>query len=149
MIPKSTTIILAALTMVGPLAIDTYLPSFLAIGQSFSVSQVLVQQTLSVYLFAFSFLMLFYGTLSDSFGRRPVILWSLVAYIVASFGAAVAPSFGWLLVCRAVQGLAAGGGAVVSRAIVRDRTSAADSQKVLAYMMMVFSVAPAVACPKR
>ncbi|RJG06926.1 Bcr/CflA family efflux MFS transporter [Noviherbaspirillum cavernae] len=142
---KLTTVILAGLTMVGPLAIDTYLPSFHAIGQDFNVSQVLVQQTLSVFLFAFAFMMLFYGTLSDSIGRRPVILWSLAVYTAASFGAAFAPSFGWLLVCRAVQGLAAGGGSVVSRAIVRDRASGSEAQRVLAYIMMVFGLAPAIA----
>jgi DHA1 family bicyclomycin/chloramphenicol resistance-like MFS transporter len=142
---KSTTAILAGLTMVGPLAIDTYLPSFHAIGKDFGVDQILVQQSLSVFLFAFAFLMLFYGTLSDSFGRRPVILWSLALYTAASLGAAFAPSFGLLLICRALQGLAAGGGAVVSRAIVRDRTSGAEAQSVLAYMMMVFGLAPAIA----
>jgi DHA1 family bicyclomycin/chloramphenicol resistance-like MFS transporter len=142
---KSTTAILAGLTMVGPLAIDTYLPSFHAIGQDFGVNQVLVQQSLSAFLFAFAFLMLFYGTLSDSFGRRPVILWSLALYTAASLGATFAPSFGLLLICRALQGVAAGGGAVVSRAIVRDRTSGAEAQSVLAYMMMVFGLAPAIA----
>jgi DHA1 family bicyclomycin/chloramphenicol resistance-like MFS transporter len=142
---KSTTTILAGLTMVGPLAIDTYLPSFLAIGKSFDVDQLLVQQTLSVFLFAFAFMMLFYGTLSDSFGRRPVILITLAIYAAASFGAAFAPSFGWLLVFRGLQGLAAGGGTVVSRAIVRDRASGAEAQSVLAYMMMVFGLAPAIA----
>jgi DHA1 family bicyclomycin/chloramphenicol resistance-like MFS transporter len=142
---KKTIAILAGLTMVGPLAIDSYLPSFHAIGHDFDVSQVLVQQTLSVFLFAFAFMMLFYGVLSDSFGRRPVILWSLAVYVVASFGAAFAPSFGWLLACRTLQGLAAGGGAVVSRAIVRDRTSGPEAQEVLAYIMMVFGLAPAIA----
>lgn len=142
---KKTIAILAGLTMVGPLAIDSYLPSFHAIGHSFGVSQVLVQQTLSSFLFAFAFLMLFYGVLSDSFGRRPVILWSLAVYVLASLGAAFAPSFGWLLVCRVLQGLAAGGGAVVSRAVVRDRTSGPQAQEVLAYIMMVFGLAPAIA----
>ncbi|WP_281255017.1 multidrug effflux MFS transporter [Noviherbaspirillum humi] len=142
---KSTTVILAGLTMVGPLAIDTYLPSFHAIGQDFAVSDLLVQQTLSVFLFSFAFLMLFYGTLSDSFGRRPIILGSLAIYTVASVGAALAPSFGWLLAFRCVQGLAAGGGAVISRAVVRDRASGAEAQQVLAYMMMVFGLAPAIA----
>lgn len=138
-------ILLAMLTMIGPLSIDTYLPSFHAIGTEFHVSPLLVQQTLSVYLFAFAFMMLFYGTLSDSFGRRPVILWSLAVYVLASVGAAFAPSLGWLLACRVLQGFAAGGGGIVSRAIVRDRTTASESQKVLAYMSMVFGIAPVVA----
>ncbi|MEJ7805462.1 MAG: MFS transporter, partial [Telluria sp.] len=101
------TVILACLGMVGALAIDTYLPSFHAIGRDFQVGPVAVQQTLSVFLFAFAFMMLFYGTLSDSFGRRPVILIALGLYTVASLGAVFAPTFGALLACRALQGLAA------------------------------------------
>ncbi len=139
------TLILAGLTMVGPLAIDTYLPSFPAIAQAFNASPLLVQQTLSAYLFTFAFMMLFYGTLSDSFGRRPVILASLFVYIAASLGAASAPSFGWLLACRVLQGLAAGAGSVVGRAIVQDRFSGAEAQKILSHIMMVFGLAPAIA----
>ena len=139
------TLILAGLTMVGPLAIDTYLPSFPAIAQTFNASPLLIQQTLSAFLFTFAFMMLFYGTLSDSFGRRPVILVSLVVYIIASAGAALAPSLGWLLACRVLQGLAAGAGSVVGRAIVQDRFSDADAQKILAHIMMVFGLAPAIA----
>ena len=139
------TVLLAGLTMVGPLAIDTYLPSFPAIGVAFDASPILVQQTLSMFLFCFAFMMLFYGTLSDSFGRRPVILVSLVLYIAASIGAALAPSIGVLLACRIVQGLAAGAGSVVGRAIVQDRFSGAAAQKILAHIMMVFGLAPAIA----
>ncbi len=139
------TLILAGLTMVGPLAIDTYLPSFPAIALTFHASPLLIQQTLSAFLFCFAFMMLFYGTLSDSFGRRPVILVSLVLYVAASVGAALAPSFGWLLACRVVQGLAAGAGSVVGRAIVQDRFEGAAAQKILSHIMMVFGLAPAIA----
>jgi len=86
---KLTIAILAGLAMVGPLAIDTYLPSFPAIGATFNVSAVLVQQTLSLYLFAFALMTLFYGTMSDSFGRRPVLLGALAIYVVAALGAAL------------------------------------------------------------
>jgi DHA1 family bicyclomycin/chloramphenicol resistance-like MFS transporter len=123
------TLMLAGLSMVGPLAIDTYLPSFPAIAQAFNASPLLIQQTLSMFLFCFAFMMLFYGTLSDSFGRRPVILISLVLYIAASIVAAMAPSIGVLLACRIVQGLAAGAGSVVGRAIVQDRFSGAAAQR--------------------
>ncbi|SDG52403.1 MULTISPECIES: multidrug effflux MFS transporter [unclassified Duganella] len=139
------TLLLAGLSMVGPLAIDTYLPSFPAITQAFDASPLVVQQTLSMFLFCFSFMMLFYGTLSDSFGRRPVILVSLVAYIIASVVAAMAPSIGVLLACRIVQGLAAGAGSVVGRAIVLDRFDGAAAQKILSHIMMVFGLAPAIA----
>lgn len=137
--------ILAGLSMTGALAIDMYLPSFHGIGASFAASPALVQQTLSAFLFAFAFMMLFSGTLSDSFGRRPIILGSLVLYAAASFGAAAAPSLGWLLVCRVLQGLAAGASTVVSRAVIQDRLSGADAQRMMASVMMVFGLAPAIA----
>ncbi|HEY0489129.1 MAG TPA: multidrug effflux MFS transporter [Telluria sp.] len=141
------TVILALLGMVGALAIDTYLPSIPAIGREFAVGPLAVQQTLSVFLFTFAFMMLFYGTLSDSFGRRPVILVALTVYTLSSLGAAFAPTFGWLLVCRALQGLAAGAGSVIGQAIVQDRFSHDQShaQRVMSHIMMVFGLAPAIA----
>jgi DHA1 family bicyclomycin/chloramphenicol resistance-like MFS transporter len=131
--------------MVGALAIDTYLPSMPAIGRAFEVGPVAVQQTLSVFLFTFAFMMLFYGTLSDSFGRRPVILAALAIYTLASIGAACAPTFGALLACRALQGLAAGAGSVIGQAVVQDRFSGAQAQKMMSHIMMVFGLAPALA----
>jgi DHA1 family bicyclomycin/chloramphenicol resistance-like MFS transporter len=139
------TVILACLGMVGALAIDTYLPSFPAIGRAFEVGPVAVQQTLSVFLFTFAFMMLFYGTLSDSFGRRPVILVALAVYTLASVGAAMAPTFGWLLLFRALQGLSAGAGSVIGQAIVQDRFTGADAQRIMSHIMMVFGLAPAIA----
>lgn len=142
---RMLTVILAFLGMVGALAIDTYLPSMPAIGREFNVGPVAVQQTLSIFLFAFAFMMLFYGTLSDSFGRRPVIMIALAVYTLASIGAALAPSFGWLLVCRALQGLSAGSGSVIGAAIVQDRFSGPQAQKMMSHIMMVFGLAPAIA----
>jgi DHA1 family bicyclomycin/chloramphenicol resistance-like MFS transporter len=139
------TVILACLGMVGALAIDTYLPSIPAIGRAFAVGPVAVQQTLSVFLFTFAFMMLFHGTLSDSFGRRPVILVALLVYTLGSVGAALAPSFGWLLAFRAMQGLSAGAGSVIGQAIVQDRFSGAQAQKMMSHIMMVFGLAPAIA----
>jgi DHA1 family bicyclomycin/chloramphenicol resistance-like MFS transporter len=139
------TVILACLGMGGALAIDTYLPSMPAIGREFDVGPLAVQQTLSIFLFTFAFMMLFYGTLSDSFGRRRVLLVSLAIYSATSLAAAVAPSFGFLLVCRALQGAAAGAGSVISAAIVQDRFSGAQAQKMMSHIMMVFGLAPAVA----
>lgn len=139
------TVILACLGMIGALAIDTYLPSMPAIGVEFGVGPVAVQQTLSVFLFCFAFMMLFYGTLSDSFGRRPVILAALTVYTLASIGAAFAPTFGALLACRALQGLSAGAGSVIGQAIVQDRFAGPQAQKIMSHIMMVFGLAPAIA----
>lgn len=142
---RTLTVILACLGMIGALAIDTYLPSMDAIGAEYGVGDVAVQQTLSVFLFTFAFMMLFYGTLSDSFGRRPVILAALTVYTLASIGAAWAPSFGWLLVFRALQGLSAGAGSVIGQAIVQDRFSGPQAQRMMSHIMMVFGLAPAIA----
>ena len=138
-------LILAALSMLGALSIDAYLPALPTIARDFSSTLPAVQQTLTVYLFAFAFMMLFYGTLSDSFGRRPVILFSLGCYFASSFGAACAPSLGWLFFFRLLQGLSAGAGSVVGRAIVGDLFSGAEAQKIMSYSSAVFGLAPALA----
>ncbi|MCG2584110.1 multidrug effflux MFS transporter [Massilia sp. TS11] len=139
------TLILACLGMAGALAIDAFLPSIPAIAQAFQVSPIAAQQTLSVYLFLFALMMLFYGTLSDSFGRRPVLMAGFALYTLSSLAASLAPSFAVLLVCRAMQGFSAGSGSVISNAIVQDRFSGPQAQKMLAQMMMVFGLAPAIA----
>jgi predicted MFS family arabinose efflux permease len=72
-------ILLALLGMLGPFSIDTYLPAFAGISQSLGATPVQMQQTLSAYLFGFAFMALFHGSISDSFGRRPVVLWGLAA----------------------------------------------------------------------
>lgn len=142
---RKLSLMLAGLAMLGPFATDTFLPSFPAISSHFDVSSVLVQQTLSVYLAAYAFMTLFYGTLSDSFGRRPVILASMLVFAAGSIGAVFAPSFGWLLFFRGLQGASAGAGRVIGQAIVRDTLSGAAAQKMLANIMMLFGIAPAIA----
>jgi DHA1 family bicyclomycin/chloramphenicol resistance-like MFS transporter len=138
-------VILAALSMLGALSIDAYLPALPTIAHDYGVPLAAAQQTLTIYIFAFGFMSLFYGTLSDSFGRRPVVLASLVLYLISSIGAAVAPSLAWLLFFRACQGLTAGAGSVVGPAMVADLFTGAEAQRILAYIWTVFGVAPAVA----
>lgn len=138
-------VLLALLGMLGPFAIDTYLPAFPAIARGLSASPLQMQQTLSAYLFAFAFMALFHGSLSDSFGRRPVVLWGLGIFTLASAGCALSPSTGWLIFFRAVQGLSAGGGIVVSRAVIRDLFPPAQAQRVMSQVTIFFGIAPAVA----
>lgn len=138
-------VMLGALATIGPLSIDAYLPAFPAIGREFATDQGLVQQTLSAYLFAYAVMALFHGTLSDSFGRRPVILASLSLYAVGALCAAFAPGLGWLVAGRTLQGLTAGAGMIVGQAIVRDSYTGATAQRTLSYIMMVFGVSPALA----
>lgn len=98
-------VLLAALAMVGPFAIDTYLPSFPAMQAGLGASTVQMQQTLSVYLVVFAAMMLFHGTLSDSFGRRPIVLVNLALFTAASAGCTLASTFEQLLLFRALQGV--------------------------------------------
>ncbi|EKU28583.1 Bcr/CflA subfamily drug resistance transporter [Alcaligenes sp. HPC1271] len=142
---RKLTLVLAALAMLGPFATDAYLPSFHRIGVEFSVDQSMVQQTLSLYLFGFAFMSLFWGMLSDSFGRRPVILASLILFLIGSVGSALAPSFSWLLFFRLIQGCSAGAGRVVGQALARDCVQGVQAQRLFAHITMVFSLAPALA----
>jgi DHA1 family bicyclomycin/chloramphenicol resistance-like MFS transporter len=138
-------VLLAALAMIGPFSIDTYLPSFPAIQGDLEVSAVQMQQTLSVYLLTFAIMTLFHGTLSDSFGRRPIVLVSLSVFAIGSLGCALAGTFEQLLVFRGIQGLSAGAGIVVGRAIIRDSLEGHDAQRLMSLVTMIFGVAPAIA----
>ena len=136
---------LAALAMLGPFSIDAYLPAFGGIEESLDTDALAMQQTLSAYLFAFGVMFLFHGALSDSFGRRPVILVALVIYTIGSVGAALSGSVHALILWRVVQGLSVGAGMVVGRAMIRDLFGAEDAQRLMSMVTLVFGVAPAVA----
>lgn len=138
-------LLLACLGMLGPFSIDTYLPAFSGIAQSIGATPTEMQQTLSAYLFGFAVMNLFHGALSDSFGRRPVVLWGIAAFTIASAGCALAQHIGELVFWRAVQGMSAGAGIVVSRAVIRDMFPPADAQRVMSQVTIYFGVAPAVA----
>ncbi len=138
-------VLLAMLGMLGPFSIDTYLPAFSGIANSLGATPVQMQQTLSAYLFGFAFMSLFHGALSDSVGRRPVVLWGLAAFTVASAGCALSQSIGQLVFFRAMQGLSTGAGIVVARAVVRDMFPPAEAQKVMSQITIYFGVAPAIA----
>jgi DHA1 family bicyclomycin/chloramphenicol resistance-like MFS transporter len=137
--------LLACLGMLGPFSIDTYLPAFTGIAQSIGATPVQMQQTLSAYLFGFAVMNLFHGALSDSFGRRPVVLWGIAIFTLASAGCALSQHIGLLVFFRAVQGMSAGAGIVVSRAVIRDMFPPADAQRVMSQVTIYFGVAPAVA----
>ncbi|WP_295761178.1 multidrug effflux MFS transporter [Undibacterium sp.] len=137
--------LLAALAMLGPFSIDTYLPAFPAIQNSLQASSIEVQQTLTAYLLSFSVMALWHGALSDAFGRRNVVLVSLVIFAVASFGCASAHSVHYLWGFRILQGVSAGAGMVIGRAIIRDLYAGAPAERLLSMVTMIFSIAPAIA----
>ena len=138
-------IMLAGLAMLGPFSIDTYLPAFPNIQAGLHATAIEVQQTLTVYMLAFAMMILWHGALSDSFGRRNIILGSLALFALASLGCAAAHSVVYLWAFRIVQGISAGAGMVIGRAIIRDRYADADATRLLSLVTMIFSIAPAIA----
>jgi DHA1 family bicyclomycin/chloramphenicol resistance-like MFS transporter len=139
------TLMLASLSMISPLSIDTFLPSFPTIAEEYGISDWKVQQIITAYLLPFACFALVHGPLSDALGRRRVVIGGLVLYTAGSLGCFLAPTFGWLLFCRVLQGLAAGIGPTVARAVVRDMFDGPNAQKLMSSMMLVFSLAPAIA----
>ncbi|TFY97578.1 multidrug effflux MFS transporter [Ramlibacter humi] len=143
--PWALSVLLAVLGMLGPFSIDTYIPAFSGIAAAVGASPAAMQQTLSAYLFGFAFMNLFHGALSDSFGRRPVVLAGIAVFTLASAGCALSQTIGQLVFFRGLQGLSTGAGIVVSRAVIRDMFPPAQAQKVMSQVTIYFGVAPAVA----
>jgi len=139
------TLLLAGLATLGPFSIDTYMPSFPAIGESLHITPMQLQQTLSVYLISFAVMMLFHGPVSDSFGRRPIILVSLLLFVLASIGCVFSFDINHLLFFRGLQGMSAGAGMVVGRAIIRDLFAGHEAQRLMSQVTMIFGISPAVA----
>lgn len=143
--PRGLVLLLGALAMFGPFAIDTLFPAFPMVARDFAASPMAMQQTISVYLVAYAAFSLVHGPFSDSFGRRPVILVGVTVFGLASVGCALSESLTELLVYRALQGCSAGAGLIVGRAIIRDRLEGSAAQRMMSMVSMVFSVAPAMA----
>ncbi|MFT3735144.1 MAG: multidrug effflux MFS transporter [Rhodocyclaceae bacterium] len=138
-------LILAALNAIGPFSIDTYLPAFPAIEQGLATNTLSVQQSLTAYMLPFSLMMLWHGALSDALGRRSVILVGMAIYLAASLLCVFAPNIELLWLGRALQGLSAGAGVIVGRAIVRDLLDGPAAQRLMSHVALVFAIAPGVA----
>ena len=139
------TIVLAGLAMIGPFTIDTIFPGFASMGEQFEVDSATMQQVTTAYLIPFAVMSIFHGPISDAVGRKPVMLVGLAGFVLAGIGCALAPSLGWLLAARAGQGFFAGAATVVSRAVVRDLYEGAEAQRLMSQIMVIFSIAPAIA----
>jgi len=137
--------LLACLGMLGAFSIDTYIPAFAGIARSLDATPVQMQQTLSAYLLGFAVMNLFHGALSDSFGRRPVVLWGIAVFTLSSLGCALSQSVGQLVFFRLAQGMSSGASMVVARAIIRDMFPPDEAQRVMSQVTIYFGVAPAVA----
>ena len=124
-------------------ATDMYLPAFPAIGQAFGTNPQAVQLSLSVFLYGAAAGHLFFGPLSDRYGRRPILLYGLAAYTLATFGCAFAADISSFLIYRATQGIAAASGPVLIRALINDRLDrnpAAQMFALLTGLMALFAM---------
>lgn len=136
------TALLAALTAIGPLSTDLYLPSLPDIGRAFGVSASWVQLTLSAYLLGFAAGQVVYGPVSDRLGRRSVLLIAVVIFGAASLICVLAPSIEILIAARFLQSFGAAGAIVLARAMVRDLYSGARAGQELSVMGAIMAIAP-------
>ena len=139
------TALLAALTAVGPLTTDMYLPSLPDIARQLGASSAQVQLTISAYLIGFAAGQIIYGPMSDRHGRKPVLIGAIALYCVASLACALSTSIEMLIVARAFQALGGSGGIVLTRAIVRDIYSGAHAGRELSVIGSVMALAPVLA----
>lgn len=138
-------LLLAALNAVGPFSVDFYMPAFPAIQQGLNASSLDLQQTITAYMLPFSIMILWHGALSDALGRKRVILAGMSIYLLASLLCCLAHRIEVLWLGRALQGLSAGAGVIVGRAIVRDVLEGSAAQRLMSHVTLVFSIAPGVA----
>ncbi|WP_242392424.1 multidrug effflux MFS transporter [Anaeromyxobacter oryzisoli] len=137
-------LLLAAISAIGPFSTDAYLPSFQEIGRAFGAPALLVQQTLTAYMIPFAVMTLWHGAISDALGRRRVTLGMLALFSLASVGCMLSWRIEALLFFRAVQGMTAGAGMVIGRALVRDLLEGAEAQRLMSRIALVFAIAPAL-----
>lgn len=136
---------LAAITLIGPLSIHIFLPVMPVVKSVFGISDALAGLTFTVSLFVMAFANLLYGSLSDRYGRRPVLLSGLFLFTLGSVVSAMALSTSGLIAGRMIQALGAGSGVTLSRAIARDAYGTDVLVKVIAYLTMAYTLGPMIA----
>jgi DHA1 family bicyclomycin/chloramphenicol resistance-like MFS transporter len=138
-------ITLAGLVAMMAVSTDFYLPAIPQLIESLGANISQGQMTLSVFLLGFASGQLFYGSISDRYGRKPVLYLGLAIYIIATLGCAVALDINTLIAARFVQGLGGASGPVLARAIVSDSYSRRDAARVMAAIAGAMALVPAIA----
>ncbi|HFD6681181.1 TPA: Bcr/CflA family multidrug efflux MFS transporter [Providencia alcalifaciens] len=138
-------LILGLLSMLMPLAIDMYLPSFPAMTGYFNVDEGRIQMTLNSYIFGFAIGQLFYGPMADSLGRKPVILGGVIVFALASAACAIAESIDTFIWLRFLHGFAAAAASVVINALMRDMFTKDEFSRSMSFVVLVMTIAPLMA----
>ncbi|MGE0100604.1 MAG: multidrug effflux MFS transporter [Hydrogenophaga sp.] len=138
-------LILGLLSAIGPFAIDMYLPALPAIGSSLGAPVGQVQLTLTAFFISLGVGQLFYGPVSDMFGRKPPLYFGLGLFTLASVGCALTSDVQTLVALRFLQGLGAAAGMAIPRAVVRDLHTGTEAARIMSLLMLVFSVSPILA----
>lgn len=142
---RGTVLILIGLAAIGPLSTDMYLPSLPGLTDTFHTDVPTVQLTLSLYLVGFALAQLFYGPVSDRFGRRPALLGGMALFVLASLWCAFATSIHGLIIARVLQSFGSSSGPVLSRAMARDLFPRDQVARVLSGISSAVALGPAVA----
>jgi DHA1 family bicyclomycin/chloramphenicol resistance-like MFS transporter len=138
-------IVLGLLAAVGPLATDMYLPALPGVAADLDATTAAVQASLMAFFLAVAVGQIVYGPVSDSFGRKSPLYFGMALYAIGSMGCSLAPTIEWLIALRFVQGLGACAGMTIPRAVARDLYTGSDAARLMALIMLVFSVAPILA----
>lgn len=138
-------IVLGLLSAVGPFAIDMYLPALPAISADLHATTSATQMTLIAFFISFGLCQIAYGPLSDVYGRKAPLYVGLALFILGSIGCTLAPGVGALIAFRFLQGSGAAAMAVIPRAVIRDLHTGVEATKLMALVMLVFSVSPILA----
>ncbi|WP_240320834.1 multidrug effflux MFS transporter [Sphingomonas crusticola] len=138
--------LIASLMAVTPLGIDSMLPALPEIGRSLNIATENHQQwVIAIYVFGFGAAQIVYGPLSDSYGRKPILVVSLLLFSTMSIIAGLSQSFEALLAARLFQGIAGASGRVLTVSIVRDCFSGRQMARVMSISFMIFLAVPIMA----
>jgi len=138
-------VLLGSLAALGPFSIDTYLPAFPAIAQTYHTTVGVVEITLAVYFVGLSVGQLFYGPFADTLGRKPPLYVGLIMYVLASTGCIFAPNIATLTVLRFIQAVGGCAPMLISRTVVRDYFAPREAARVFSFLMLVIGVSPVIA----
>jgi DHA1 family bicyclomycin/chloramphenicol resistance-like MFS transporter len=137
-------VIVTGLVMLGLMSTSMYVPSLPSLSDQLDADPGLVKLTMTVFLVAFAVAQLFYGPLSDRYGRRPALSGGIIIFLAGTLICVFTPGIKVLVLGRFIQGVGACGAAAIARAIIRDRFEREDGARVMSYIALAIALGPAI-----